>query len=115
MADQADPPHEQNNDEHRSISERNSDPESAIGTPPNEEEEPVQQAAFKKLKARHIQMMALGTLYAKQQSNRLPGAAVGSGLLFQSGRALYFGGPISLFLGYLLMGSVTYAVMASYF
>ena len=113
MADQTDPPRDQNNDEHLSISERPSDPESAIGTPPNEEEQTVQQA-FKKLKVRHIQMMALGTLDAKEQSNRLPGAAVGSGLLFQSGKALYFGGPISLFLGYLLMGSVTYSVMASY-
>lgn len=39
------------------------------------------------------------------------GAAIGTGLLFQSGKALYIGGPVSLWLGYLLMGTVMYAVL----
>jgi yeast amino acid transporter len=39
------------------------------------------------------------------------GAAIGAGLLFQSGKALYIGGPVSLWLGYLLMGTVMYAVL----
>lgn len=43
----------------------------------------------------------------------VPGAAIGSGLLFQSGEALYKGGPVSLWLGYLSMGTVLYAVLVT--
>jgi amino acid permease len=31
--------------------------------------------------------------------------------MFQSGKALYIGGPVSLWLGYLLMGTVMYSVL----
>ena len=40
------------------------------------------------------------------------GAAVGSGLLFHSGKVLALGGPVSLILGYLFMGTVLYSVLA---
>jgi len=39
------------------------------------------------------------------------GAAIGNGLLLQSGTNLYLAGPISLLLAYILMGTVVYAVM----
>jgi len=41
----------------------------------------------------------------------MKGAAIGVGLLYQSGKALYIGGPVSLWLAYLAMGSVVYAVL----
>lgn len=40
-----------------------------------------------------------------------PGAAIGTGLFYQSGKVLYFAGPIPTCLGYLLMGTVVYAVL----
>jgi hypothetical protein len=39
------------------------------------------------------------------------GSAIGAGLLFDSGRPLYLGGPVSLLLAYILMSSVLYAVL----
>jgi yeast amino acid transporter len=39
------------------------------------------------------------------------GASIGSGIFYQSGIALYKGGPVSLMLAYLLMGSILYSVM----
>jgi amino acid permease len=35
---------------------------------------------------------------------------IGTGLLYQSGEVLAIAGPISLFLSYLLMGTVVYAL-----
>lgn len=35
---------------------------------------------------------------------------IGTGLLYQSGQYLALAGPISLFLSYLLMGTVVYAI-----
>ena len=62
----------------------------------------------KEFKGRHIQMMALGILL----KNHIDlGSAIGAGLLFQSGKALYDGGPVSLWLAYLLMGTVSYSVL----
>ena len=34
-----------------------------------------------------------------------------SGLFFQSGEVLYTSGPVAMWLAYLLMGSVSYAVL----
>jgi amino acid permease len=41
----------------------------------------------------------------------LLGAAIGTGLLYQSGKVLYYAGPAPACLAYLLMGSVTYSVL----
>jgi amino acid transporter len=49
-------------------------------------------------KARHIQMMALGS-------------AMASSLFFQSGKALYTSGPASMWLASCFMGTVSYAVL----
>lgn len=59
---------------------------------------------------RHVTMMALGNI-ARLNLLTLTGSAVGTGLLYQSGEALHLSGPVSLWVAYLLMGSVLYAVM----
>lgn len=83
-------------------------------TSPNGNEEtpelPGHVAPIFRFEGRHIQMMGLG------KPDFVPfvlnlGAAIGSGLLFGTGEALYFGGPVSLWLAYLLTGTVMYAVM----
>lgn len=82
-------------------------------TSPNGNEEtpesPVHIAPIFRFEGRHIQMMGLG------KHDLVPfvlnlGAAIGSGL-FGTGETLYFGGPVSLWLAYLLTGTVMYAVM----
>jgi amino acid permease len=59
-------------------------------------------------KKRHIQMMAFGTY---QYDGLTEGNAIGNGLFISSGKAIYFGGPVSAFIAYLSMGSVLYAVL----
>lgn len=52
------------------------------------------------LKSRHVQFIALG-------------GAIGTGLFLGIGRALTTAGPLSLFLGYLIVSSAVYAMMMS--
>ncbi|GAA99794.1 hypothetical protein E5Q_06497, partial [Mixia osmundae IAM 14324] len=52
----------------------------------------------RQLKQRHIQMISIG-------------GVIGTGLFLATGSALSEGGPVGLFLGYAVMGSVTLAVM----
>jgi amino acid permease len=37
--------------------------------------------------------------------------SIGTGLLYQSGHSLGYGGPVSLLLAFLAMGSVLYSVL----
>ncbi|KAH8929887.1 amino acid permease [Atractiella rhizophila] len=60
-------------------------------------EEPTIQ---RKLKARHLQMIAIG-------------GCIGTGLFVGSGGALASGGPVGLFLGYLIFGGVVYTIMTA--
>jgi amino acid permease len=66
----------------------------------DEEDSPVDSPVEPKyeFKARHIQMMALGS-------------AMASSLFFQSGKALYTSGPVSMWLASCFMGTVSYAVL----
>ena len=49
--------------------------------------------------------------FRRRQVQMLPICVmVGTGLLYQSGKLLAVGGPVSLVLAYLLMGSVTYSL-----
>jgi hypothetical protein len=50
------------------------------------------------LKPRHMAMISIG-------------GVIGTGLFLGTGSALHGGGPLGLFLGYALMGSVTYCMM----
>lgn len=52
------------------------------------------------LKARHMAMISIG-------------GVIGTGLFLGTGNALANGGPLGLFLGYAIMGSITYSVMIS--
>ncbi|KAL7423193.1 hypothetical protein Q5752_002493 [Cryptotrichosporon argae] len=52
------------------------------------------------LKSRHMAMISIG-------------GVIGTGLFLGTGSALANGGPLGLFLGYALMGSICYAVMIS--
>ncbi|KAM0745999.1 hypothetical protein T439DRAFT_384462 [Meredithblackwellia eburnea MCA 4105] len=52
----------------------------------------------RKLKARHLQMIALG-------------GTIGTGLFVGAGGALATGGPLGIFLGYLIMGFVCWCLM----
>ncbi|KAF8319959.1 putative general amino acid permease [Clavulina sp. PMI_390] len=54
----------------------------------------------RQLKSRHIAMISIG-------------GVIGTGLFLGSGGALANGGPVGLWLGYIIMGSITYAVMVS--
>lgn len=60
-------------------------------------------------KARHIQMMALGS------STRLfrltVGSALASSLFLQMGRVLFISGPVSMLLANILMGTVAWAML----
>jgi yeast amino acid transporter len=64
--------------------------------PQDDEDSPVESKY--EFKARHIQMMALGS-------------AMASSLFFQSGKALYTSGPVSMWLASCFMGTVSYAVL----
>ncbi|KAH7146965.1 amino acid permease-domain-containing protein [Dactylonectria estremocensis] len=57
-------------------------------------------ALARKLKGRHLQMIAFG-------------GAIGAGLFVASGNALYKGGPGSLLLSYLIIGIMQYCTMQS--
>jgi len=57
-------------------------------------------AVQRRLKARHVQMIAIG-------------GTIGTGLFVGSGAALHNGGPVGLLLGYLIMGSVVYSMMVA--
>lgn len=59
---------------------------------------------------RDISMMAFGNL-SLVSTLLIEGAVVGYGLLFKSGDVLFFAGPVSLLLAYILIGTVLYAVM----
>ncbi|MBW0469962.1 hypothetical protein O181_009677 [Austropuccinia psidii MF-1] len=54
----------------------------------------------RKLKQRHISMIAIG-------------GTIGTGLFLGSGEALGQGGPVALILGYTIMGSVVYSMMVA--
>ncbi|EIW73594.1 hypothetical protein TREMEDRAFT_26215 [Tremella mesenterica DSM 1558] len=54
----------------------------------------------RQLKARHIAMISIG-------------GVIGTGLFLGTGNALANGGPLGLFLGYALMGSICYCTMIS--
>jgi len=55
-------------------------------------------AVQRRLKARHVQMIAIG-------------GTIGTGLFVGSGEALHNGGPVGLLLGYVIMGTVVYSMM----
>jgi amino acid permease len=63
----------------------------------------------REFKGRHIQMMGLGKLPEVLANSE--GAAIGTGLFYQSGKVLYFAGPIPACIAYLLMGTVLYSVL----
>jgi yeast amino acid transporter len=54
-------------------------------------------------------MMGLGMLSCFLLT--FSGAAIGTGLFYQSGKVLYFAGPVPACVAYLLMGSVVYTVL----
>jgi amino acid permease len=64
----------------------------------------------REFRGRQVQMMAISTSNSDIFANEV-GMAIGSGLLFDTGGNLYLDGPVSLVLGYVLVGSVMYAVM----
>ncbi|WVF69298.1 hypothetical protein IAT40_004074 [Kwoniella sp. CBS 6097] len=65
------------------------------------EEHVVPQEGLKRsLKSRHLAMISIG-------------GVIGTGLFLGTGSALAHGGPLGLFLGYALMGSICYCVMIS--
>ncbi|WWC88831.1 uncharacterized protein L201_003745 [Kwoniella dendrophila CBS 6074] len=66
-----------------------------------EEEQIVHHDGLKRsLKSRHLAMISIG-------------GVIGTGLFLGTGSALSHGGPLGLFLGYALMGSICYSVMVS--
>jgi amino acid permease len=67
----------------------------------------------RKFKGRHIQMMGLGIVHLYIDLTR-EGAGIGTGILYQSGRVLYYAGPIPALLGYVLMGTVIYSVLVRF-
>jgi len=79
-------------------------------------------------RARHIQMMALGTFrvavavcstfqstfqprYFVVRGRLIVGSAMASSLFITSGKVLYTSGPVSILLAYMLMGSVSWAML----
>src|SRR5271155_5507232 len=64
----------------------------------------------REFKGRHIMMMGLGITICYLLLSDL-GASIGTGLFYQSGKALYFAGPIPTLVAYSLMGTVVYAVL----
>jgi len=65
----------------------------------------------RRFRPRHLQMMALGIV--KFFGIDFSGSSIATGLFFQTGKMLYFSGPVSMLLAFVLMGSVSYAVMVS--
>lgn len=63
-------------------------------------EETPSGVVHRKLKARHISMIAIG-------------GTIGTGLFVGSGSALATGGPVGLLLGYVIMGFIVYGVMTA--
>ncbi|WWC70607.1 uncharacterized protein I206_104558 [Kwoniella pini CBS 10737] len=69
--------------------------------PQSYDEEVVSHQGLKRsLKSRHLAMISIG-------------GVIGTGLFLGTGSALAHGGPLGLFLGYALMGSICYSVMIS--
>jgi hypothetical protein len=62
-------------------------------------------------RARHIQMMALGKTASVPLQGLSVGSAMASSLLVNSAKGLYHGGPVSLLMAYILMGSVAWAML----
>jgi amino acid permease len=91
----------------RTPSAHGDDHGSARGTPQANQEEVKRKREFK---GRHIQMMAIGTCLFFQ-SNNFVGGTIGTGVLLQSGRSLYYTGPVSILIAYLLMATVVYSVL----
>jgi len=75
--------------------------------PPTQSEDTERKAW--EFRGRHIQMMALGILFL--QSLLMVGVSIGTGVLYQSGYDLFVGGPVTLLLAYISMGTVAYAVI----
>lgn len=70
----------------------------------------------RQLKNRHIAMIRFVLLINATINNSLLvlcsiGGVIGTGLFLGTANALRHGGPIGLLLGYLIVGSITYAVM----
>ena len=89
--------------------------ENGIGAsvPPVNDGLPPQQHGIRPertFKARHIQMMALGSPLSFP-TLIMTGVSIGSGLLYQSGIQLASSGPVSLLLAYIFMGTVVYSVL----
>ena len=68
----------------------------------------------REFKARHIVMMGLGNSTGHPKLI-VTAASLASGLFVNSSGGLYYSGPVSLALGYLLMGTVSYAVLVEPF
>lgn len=65
-------------------------------------------------RGRHVEMMAIGTfacLKTKVLLTLILGISMGTGVLYESGTYLWWGGPGSLLLSYVLMWTVLYCVM----
>lgn len=58
---------------------------------------------------RHVQMMALGISLQFEIDH--PGSSIATGLFFQTGKMLFFSGPVSMLLAFLLIGTLNYAVL----
>lgn len=87
-----------------------SDHESGRNTPQPNRDQVKRKREFK---GRHIQMFGIGT-YAIVSVNQLTiGATIGAGVLLGSGKSLYFAGPASTFLAYLVIATVVYSVLVS--
>jgi amino acid permease len=97
------------------------DPEAQLKNEPHGAEEvlpesPDHQAtnarneSARQLNRYQVEMIAIGNFPVLSSLN-VAGAAIGNGLLIQSGQALYLGGPVSLFLAYIFIGTVMYSVM----
>ncbi|WWC62397.1 uncharacterized protein I303_104993 [Kwoniella dejecticola CBS 10117] len=67
---------------------------------PYGEEVVAHQGLKRSLKSRHLAMISIG-------------GVIGTGLFLGTGSALAHGGPLGLFMGYALMGSICYSVMIS--
>jgi amino acid permease len=89
------------------------DPEETFQIPTEKSNAQDPERRLKEFRARHIQMMALGTFKSDISILTILGSAIGAGLLYQSGKVLYLGGPVSVWLAYLTMGTVLYAVLVS--
>lgn len=66
----------------------------------------------RQFRGRQIQMMAISWFPSGfGPVANYQGLVIGSGLLFDTGGYLYLDGPVSLVLGYLIVGTIMYSVM----